>query len=149
LRAGPAPFTLLRTNQYVANLDGVLAQAKASGVLAMPALGAKVAWLAHRDAGAAAAAVLTQPRHAGKPYELTGPEALDGSAVAVALSAVAGRPIAAQEVSLADFRAGFRAYGMAERTIDYLVSLYEASAAGEYAAVSADVVRLIGRPAAR
>lgn len=145
LRAGPAPFTLLRTNQYVANLDGVLGPARAGGVLAMPALTAKVAWLAHRDAGEAAAAVLTGGGHAAACYELTGPEALDGDGVAAALTAAAGRAVVAQEVGLDDFRTGFRAHGMAERTIDYLISLYEASAAGEYATVSGDLARLIGR----
>lgn len=146
LRAGTAPFTLLRTNQYVANLDGVLGPARASGVLAMPAIGAKVAWLAHCDAGAAAAAVLTGGGHEGRCYELTGPEALDGYGVAAALAVAAGRPVVAQDVGLDEFRSRFRLYGMAERTIDYLISLYEAAAAGEYAAVSEDLARLIGRP---
>jgi NAD(P)H dehydrogenase (quinone) len=145
LRAGSAPFTLLRTNQYVANLDGVLGPARASGALAMPVIGAKVAWLAHRDAGEAAAAVLTGGGHEGRCYELTGPEALDGHAVAAVLADVVGRPVVAQDVGLEDFRAAFRGYGMAERTIDYLISLYEASAAGEYAAVSGDLARLTGR----
>ena len=145
LRAGAAPFTLLRTNQYVANLDGLLGPARASGVLAMPAIGAKVAWLAHHDAGAAAATVLTGRGHEGQCYELTGPEALDGAGVAAALAIAAGRPVVAQDVGLAEFRILFRRHGMPERTIDYLISLYEAAAAGEYAAVSNDLARLIGR----
>lgn len=58
-----------------------------------------------RDVAAAACAVLTQEGHAGKVYELTGPEALTIPEMVQTLSRVLGKPI--RYVDVPAFAAGF------------------------------------------
>ena len=64
------------------------------GVLRDPAGSGRASLVSRRDVAAAAAAIVQDPRaHAGRTYELTGPEALATAEVAAILSAGLGRRI--------------------------------------------------------
>jgi NAD(P)H dehydrogenase (quinone) len=147
LREVAPTATVLRNNQYAANLDGSIAQARETGVFALPGGSGQVAYVTRADIAAAAAAVLTGPGHVGRVYELTGPQALDAPAVAAVLSAAFGRTVTPVDAPYDDFRAAFRGFGLPEVAVEGLISLYHAAAAGEYAAVSHDVEWLTGRAA--
>lgn len=147
LKASGVPYTILRDNQYASNLDGLIAQAKETGVFALPGATGKVAYVTHVDIAAAAAAVLTQPGHENKTYELTGAEALDGFEIAAVISQMAGREIKAANPPPEDAAAHFRSMGLPEFAVAGLVSMYAAAEAGEYATVTHDVETLSGRPA--
>jgi len=146
LKASGIPYTILRDNQYCANLDPLLNQAKETGVLTMPGLHGKVAYISHEDVAAAAVETLLGKGHENRIYELTGPVAVDGLQIAGALSKAVGKEIKAVEASPESFRAFFRASGMPEYAVEGLSSLYEAAGAGEYRMVSKDAEALIGRP---
>ena len=147
LKACGIPYTILRDNQYAANLGGFISQAKETGVFALPGAKGKVAYVTHKDIAAVAAAVLTQRGHEGKTYELTGPEALDGFEIAAIISQATGREIKATDPALEEAAAHFRAMGLPEFAVEGLVSMYAAAEAGEYAMVTQDVEMLAGRPA--
>jgi NAD(P)H dehydrogenase (quinone) len=53
----------------------------------------RVAWLAAADLGAYVAAALRRPDLAGRAFDIAGPEALDGPALARALSPALGKPL--------------------------------------------------------
>jgi uncharacterized protein YbjT (DUF2867 family) len=53
----------------------------------------RVAWLATADLGAYVAAALRRPDLAGRAFDIGGPEALDGTALARALSPALGKPL--------------------------------------------------------
>lgn len=107
----------------------------------------KVAYVTHVDIAAAAAAVLTQPGHENKTYELTGTEALDGFEIAAVISQTASREIKAANPPPEDAAAHFRSMGLPEFAVEGLLSMYAAAEAGEYATVTHDVETLSGRPA--
>ncbi|RSM54899.1 NAD(P)-dependent oxidoreductase [Actinoplanes sp. ATCC 53533] len=139
IRASGLAFTFLRDNLYADFLPGL---AGADGVIRGPAGDGRVAAVAQDDIAEAATVVLTDPAaHAGRTYDLTGPEALSLYEIAALLSAT-------YEPETVEQAYRSRAsYGAEDWLVDAWVSTYTAIAAGELAAVSDAVPRLIGRPA--
>ena len=146
LKASGVPFTILRNNLYAENLAGALANAKSTGTLALPGARGKVAFIRRADLAAATAGALIGSDHAGRIYELTGPEALDLHEIAEVASAAWGRPVSAAEMPPETFAGILRGYGLPPFVVEAIVALREAVRAGEYAAVSPDASRLAGRP---
>lgn len=144
LKASGVPYTILRNNQYAGNLT--LAAARQSGELALPGISGKVAYITRADLAAATAAVLTEPGHDGRVYELTGAEALNLVEVADLLTKAWATPVRAREVPLGDYGSALAERGLPPFVVEALVGLRQAVAAGEYATVSDDARRLVGRP---
>jgi NAD(P)H dehydrogenase (quinone) len=140
------PYTILRNCQYAANLDGSLAESKLSGLLASPAADAKVAYVTHADAAAAAVGALLGEGHAGKTYEITGPEALDLHEIAAVLAEARGTPVHVVRSALADLKAYYQSRHLPPFHVEALVGASAAAVAGEYRRVSPDAERLAGRP---
>ncbi|MFB9902312.1 NAD(P)H-binding protein [Allokutzneria oryzae] len=70
-------WTILRPNWFNQNFDeGVFQAAVAAGELAVPLGDVRQAFVDADDIAAVAVAALTQDGHAGRSYEVTGPEAL-------------------------------------------------------------------------
>lgn len=147
LRAAALTHTILRNNQYIANIEGLLRQAHKTGTFAIPGAIGRVAYIAHADIAEVAALALTMPAHDNRAYELTGPAALDGTEIAELLSLHHGRQIASVDAPYDDFRSHFYSLGMNEQAVEGLISLYLAAAAGEYSEVTGDVQLILGRPA--
>ena len=102
------------------------------------------------DVGAVAAAVLTNPGHDGKTYDVTGPEALSYDAVASKLSSRLGRRVEYVDVPDAAARSALAGAGLGKWLVDSLVSLfaqYRRSGSDGYAAqVTHTVQHLTGKP---
>jgi uncharacterized protein YbjT (DUF2867 family) len=104
--------------------------------------------VSQRDVAEVAATVLREPRaHAGRTYDLTGPDALTLAEIAATLSQVTGRPHRFVDETLAEARASRAQYGAPEWLVDAWISTYTAIRDGELQHVSPDVPRLLGRPA--
>lgn len=147
LKASGLIYIILRDNQYALNLDSLLAQAKESGVFAIPGATGKVAYITHQDVASAIVAVLTGKGQDNTIYELTGPEAFNADDIAKVLSAELGKRISVIDATLDSFKEFFRSIGMPEFVVEGLSSIYVASGAGEYSEVSNDVNLLTGKPA--
>jgi NAD(P)H dehydrogenase (quinone) len=145
-RSGIA-YTILRNGPYAANLDGALAQSKMNDLLSSPAADAKVAYVTHADAAAAAIGALLDSGHEGRTYEVTGPEAVTLHDIGAVLSALRGKPVKVTKSALADLRAYLQSLQLPPFLVEALVGASAATAAGEYQTVSADAARLAGRPA--
>jgi NAD(P)H dehydrogenase (quinone) len=136
--AGPA-WTFLRDNLYA---DFLPSLAGADGVIRGPAGDGRVAAVAQDDIAEAAVAVLTDPgAHAGRTYDLTGPEALTLHEVA-GLLGVRYQPETVEEAYRSRAAAGAPGWLVAA-----WVSTYTAIAAGDLAGVSDAVPRLTGHRA--
>lgn len=147
LRASGLRYTILRNNHYADNIGGALAAAKAGGALSLPGARGKVAFITRADAGAAAAGALLSDMHADRTYEVTGPRALNLDDIAALLGAAWQRRVEVEEMAAEAFAALLRSRGVPEFAVQAVVGLRAAVAAGEYAQVSDDAARLIGRPA--
>jgi NAD(P)H dehydrogenase (quinone) len=145
LRDSEVAHVVLRNGWYLENWTDQLAQYLAAGALVGAAGQARVAPAPRSDYAAAAAAALL----AGDPapvYELAGP-AVTLPELAEALGEAAGQPLAYRDVPLEAFRAGLLAAGLDEGAAAFVTALEAGTAAGQLDGSTADLERLLGRPA--
>lgn len=113
-----------------------------TGELAFPSGGSAVAWIDARDIAAVADQALLDERHAGRLYELSGPEAVSLPRTAELLGPLAGRPVIHREVTIEEAVAGTEGF---ERDLTALT--FERVMAGSFADVTNAVERVTGQPA--
>jgi uncharacterized protein YbjT (DUF2867 family) len=145
IRSTGMSFTFLRDNLYA---DFFPAMVGADGVIRGPAGNGRVAAVAQDDIADAATAILTDSSgHAGRTYDLTGPEALTLHEVAEILSDATGRAVTYHPETLDEAYRSRATYGAPDWQVDAWVSTYTAIAAGELAEVSDVIPVLTGHPA--
>lgn len=104
IRASGLPWTMIKPNFFMQNLQSSAASIKAQGRFSLP-MGEGTTGMADiRDIGAVCAEVLTGRGHAGQSYEITGPEVLSFHDVADRFSAVLGRKIEYAPMPMDQFR---------------------------------------------
>lgn len=143
LKASGLRWTIAHMNFY---LDVLPQFVLPSGDLAGPAGDGRVAAVARDDVAAAVAEVLAAEGHDGRTYELTGPEALTLSEVAVTMARQSGRTISYLRETVEEAYASRAHFEATDVEREGWVTTYTAIAAGELAKVSADVEALTGRP---
>lgn len=100
-------YTVVRCAWFAQNFsEGYLRDPVLEGVIALPAGSVREPMVDVDDIADVAVAALTEERHAGQLYELTGPRLLGFDEAAAELSAATGRPIRYVPISLDDFHAG-------------------------------------------
>jgi uncharacterized protein YbjT (DUF2867 family) len=100
-------FTLLRASWFAQNFsEGQLLAPVLSGMLALPAGYVREPFVDVDDVADVATAALTEPGHAGRLYDLTGPRLLNFAEAAREISQASGRPLGYQPLSLEHFYAG-------------------------------------------
>ncbi len=144
IRASGLDWTFLRDNFYAE----ILPSFATDGVIRGPAGAGRVAAVSQRDVGAVAAHVLLDPReHAGRAYDLTGPEALTFAEVVEVIREITGDHYTYVDETLDEARASRAHYGAPDWLVDAWISTYTAIRDGELEHVSGDIARLLGRPA--
>jgi uncharacterized protein YbjT (DUF2867 family) len=117
-----------------------------TGTLYLPQGDGKVSFVDVRDIAAANASILRQPAaHAGKTYTLTGREALSNAEVVQRIGAALGRSIDYVAVPDDAAIASMREAQLDAWSIETVMSLNRAIAAGHAATISPDVERLLAR----
>ena len=139
-------WTILRPNGFMQNFVNYMSGSiKAQGAFYQPAADAKISHIDARDIARVAAAVLANPGHESKAYELTGPAALSYGDAAGVLSRVLGRKINYVPVSDEAARAGMMSAGIPDFYADYLVDLNRFYRKGTAARVTTTVKDISGR----
>ena len=149
LKASGLGHTILRPNGFMQNIAAFYAPSIRADRAFYAAMGdAKTSLVDVRDVGAVAAAVLGEPGlHAGKAYELNGPEALSSADVAERVSRVVGTRVSFVDIPEAAQRKAMLGLGMPEWQVTAVLELQEYYRSGKCAAVDGTVARLLGRPA--
>ncbi|MFF0378318.1 SDR family oxidoreductase [Actinoplanes missouriensis] len=138
IRARGIAATFLRDNLYADFLPHLAGE---DGVIRGPAGDGRVAAVAQDDIADAAVAVLRDPAaHAGRTYELTGPEALSLAEIA----GILGKRY--HDETVEEAYASRAVYGAPRWQLDAWVSTYLAIAAGELATVTTHIADLTGHP---
>jgi uncharacterized protein YbjT (DUF2867 family) len=114
----------------------------AAGELPFSSGGARVAWIDTRDIAAVAERTLLEQGHAGRTYELSGPEAVTLPHTAQLLSGALGRPVAHVELTIEEAVAGMDGFDR-----QAFVTTFERLHAGVYAEVTDTVEQVTGRHA--
>lgn len=94
-----AAWTFLRPTGFAANTLMWADQIRSRGVVRWPYGAAARSLIHERDLAAVAAAALTDGRHAGQKYLLTGPEAITQAGQARLIGEVIGRPVHWEELA--------------------------------------------------
>lgn len=145
IRASGVPFTSLRDNLYADFLPQMVGT---DGVIRGPAGDGRAAVVAQDDIADAVVAVLRDPgAHAGRVYELTGPQALTLAEVAAVITTVTGRPVSYVQETIEEAYASRASYGAPDWQLDAWVSTYTAIADGSLGTVTTAISELTGHPA--
>ena len=143
---------IVRPNLFLQNIpESTVPSIDALGTFYVNAGQARISMVDTRDVAAVAAAVLTEPGHAGVHYDITGPEALSYTDVAAKLTGATGRPVTYVDVPDEAVRQALLGAGLNQWFASALVGLYQdyrRSGTDGYAAqVTSTVLRVTGRPA--
>lgn len=148
LKGSGLAWTILRPNGFMQNLVTYNAGSIRSEGAFYAAMGeAKTSLIDVRDIAAAAAKLLREPeKHAGKTYELNGPEAFSNAEVAERITRATGRAVKFVDIPEEAQRKAMLDMGTPEWMVTALLELQEYYRMGKAAHVTADLARLLGRP---
>jgi NAD(P)H dehydrogenase (quinone) len=116
------------------------------GVLISCAGDGKISSAAREDYAEAAVAVLTQPNHAGKIYELGGDEAYTLADLAAEISRQTGKQIPYQNLTPQDYQNALVGAGLPDFLAEFLASSDADAAKGTLFDAGHQLSQLIGRP---
>lgn len=137
--------TIVRNSEYVQNIAWLIKAAAQSGELILPGASGRIAYTAVTDIAEILARVITGSGHAGKIYEINGPDALTRDEIAALIADAAKRPVRAIPISREEYGAFMKANGRPPFVVEMLKGFYEAIDAGEFAKVWPDAQQLLGR----
>jgi len=148
LQNSRVPHTILRPNGFLQNIATYLAPSIRAQDAFYAAIGdAKISLIDVRDVGAVAAKILLDPHgHAGKIYELHGPEAVSNHTIAERISSVVGRKVSYVALPEEAMRQGMLDAGMPAPFVNAELELEEYYRSGRCAVVDGLVARLLGTP---
>ncbi|WP_223650557.1 SDR family oxidoreductase [Hymenobacter psoromatis] len=144
IRATGLAYTFLRPNLFMQGLLSFRDAIAQQGKFFAPIGDAKISVVDVRDIAAAAAAALTQPGHARKTYDLTGPAALTHAEMAAQLSTALGHPVAFIDVSPDEMCAALRGMHLPAWQAEGLIEDYAHYHRGEAATVATGVQEATG-----
>jgi NAD(P)H dehydrogenase (quinone) len=146
LRASGIPFALLRNGWYFENWTAQLSRQLEHGVVGAAGNG-RVSGATRADyAEAAAAVIAADPAPAGAVYELGG-EAFSLVDYAVAVSEAVGRSVSYTDLPLAQYTEVLVGAGLPAPIAEIIADADRGIAEGELAVDTADLEKLLGRPA--
>jgi len=143
IRSSGIDFTFSRQNLYMDLLPLI---AGSDDVIRGPAGKGRVAPVLRDDVADALAVLVTEDRHAGYTYTLTGPDTLTLGDIADELSSTLGRPVRFEDETLEQAHASRAAYGAPAWEVEGWITTYTAIAAGELDPITHDIEQLTGHP---
>ncbi|MEM9799285.1 MAG: NAD(P)H-binding protein [Planctomycetota bacterium] len=145
LQESGADWTIVRCAFFNQNFDESFADSIRAGVLAMPAGDTAEPFVDADDIADVVFAALTDDRHIGELYELTGPRLLTLADVAAELAAAIGRDVQYVPVGAEEFGAELGAHGMPEAEATHLAELLTEVLDGRSSFLGDGVQRALGR----
>jgi uncharacterized protein YbjT (DUF2867 family) len=138
-------WTFLQPVEFMSNMREWASAIRSEKALRLPFVDRKTAIVHEADIAAVAAAALTQEGHAGKTYPITGSEVLSPRKMVDIISQAIGSPIQLIELTEAQAIEQWKAAGMPEDTIQFMLWVYGNPPEVGYT-VAPTVQQVIGRP---
>ncbi|WP_347557061.1 SDR family oxidoreductase [Robbsia sp. KACC 23696] len=138
-------FVLLRNGWYLENHTAALVPALAHGAIIGCAGAGRFASASRDDYAGAAVAVLTQPGHTNRTYELVGDYAYSMTEFATEVSRQSGKTIVFNNLPPADYEGALTGLGLPKMIIDVLIDADVKSSQGELDSSARDLAKLLGR----
>lgn len=145
IRKSGLDFTLVRASWFAQNFtEGYLLGPVLEGVVALPAGDIREPIADVDDIADVAVAALTEDRHNGELYEITGPRLLSFAEAAAEISAAAGIPVSYVPITLDQFHAGMLEIG-GPLIADVFTEICRETLDGHNAYLTDGVQRALGR----
>jgi uncharacterized protein YbjT (DUF2867 family) len=146
VRDSGADLTILRLAWFAQNFsENFWVDYVRSGVVALPAGDVPEPFIDADDIADVAVAALTDERHIGELYELTGPRLLTFAAAVAEIAEATGREIRYEAVPIGDFAAEAAEQGVPRDVIDLLTYVFGTVLDGRNARVADGVRRALNR----
>ncbi|MGP4101752.1 NAD(P)H-binding protein [Nonomuraea sp. KM90] len=140
-------WTISRPGWFAQNFsEGFFADAVRAGELRLPAGDGAASFVDAEDIAAVVVAALTEDRHAGRIYELSGPRAVTLAEAVATISEVTGRDIRYVPLSVEDYVAELVRQGLPPADAAAFADVIEPLREGTDEYVSDGVQRALGRP---
>jgi uncharacterized protein YbjT (DUF2867 family) len=147
LMALGADLTIVRTSWFMQNFsEGAFRDDILAGELALPVGAVREPFVDAEDIADVAVAALTDDRHIGQTYELTGPRLLTFADAVGEIAATTGRGVRCVQITPEEFRAGIAAAGLPDDLVWLLDELFTHVLDGRNEYLSDGVQRALGRP---
>ena len=147
LQNSGADWTIVRCAFFNQNFDENFADSVRHGVLGMPAGDTAEPFVDADDIADVVVAALSDDRHIGELYELTGPRLLTLAEAADELGAAIGREVRYTPLTAEEFGAELGAHGMPGADAAHLAELLTEVLDGRSSHLGDGVERALGRPA--
>lgn len=145
--AARASSTILRADWFNQNFsEDFLADSVRRGQVMLPVGAVPEPFIDADDIADVALAALTDARHAGQVYELSGPRALTFEQATLEIARAAGRDIGYQQIPLDTFLSAVAGMGADQAYLDLLRFLFTEVLDGRNASPTDGVQRALGRP---
>lgn len=142
IKASGMSWTFLRDSFYIDFMEALVGE---DGLIRGPGGTGRVALVSRADVARTATTVLLDPaEHAGRTYDITGPEALSFADVAATISRIRGREVTFYDESIEEAYASRAPYGAPDWQVDAWVSTYTAVASNVMAPASDAVETITG-----
>lgn len=142
IKSSGMTWTFLRDNFYLDFMEALVGE---DGIIRGPAGEGRAAIVARADIARTAEVILVDPiQHAGRTYDLTGPEALTLDEVAATITRVRGHTVTFYDESLEEAYRSRASFGAPAWQVDAWVSTYTAIAGNVMAPVSIDIESITG-----
>jgi uncharacterized protein YbjT (DUF2867 family) len=145
LQASGADWTIVRCAFFNQNFSETFAEAVRRGTLAMPGGDTAEPFVDADDIADVVYAALTDDRHIGQLYELTGPRLLTLSQVAAELSTALGRPVQYLPLTAQTYSNELVAHGLPMQEAVPIAELIAQVLDGRNASLTDGVQRALGR----
>jgi uncharacterized protein YbjT (DUF2867 family) len=146
VRESGADLTILRSTWFAQNFsEDYMLEHVLGGVVALPAGDTPEPFVDTEDIADVAVAALTDERHIGELYELTGPRSLTFAQAVEAISQAAGREVRYAPVSVEDHASAAAQHGVPAEVVELLTRLFTEVLDGRNAHVADGVQRALGR----
>jgi uncharacterized protein YbjT (DUF2867 family) len=140
-------WTIIRASWFCQNFsEDYLLQPVLSGEIALPASDVAEPFVDADDIADVAVAALTDRRHAGQLYEVTGPRLLTFADAAAEISKASGRHVEYVPVTAEEYAAGAAEQGIPAELVGALTDLFAEVLDGRNASLTDGVERALGRP---
>ncbi|GAA2580660.1 NAD(P)H-binding protein [Dactylosporangium fulvum] len=146
VRRGDLEYSIIRAGWFAQNFsEGHLLEPVLSGIVALPAGDVAEPFIDVDDVADVAVAALTEDKHAGCLYEVTGPRLLTFADAAAEIAEASGRDVAYLPVTPAQFHAALLPQ-LGQDAADLLTNLCEEVFDGRNASLADGVEQALGRP---
>jgi uncharacterized protein YbjT (DUF2867 family) len=147
VRDTDADLTILRSTWFNQNFsEDYMLEHVLSGELRLPGGDVPTPFLDVGDIADVAVAALTDDRHVGQLYELTGPRSLTFADVAAEITEAAGREVRYVPITLEEHATEAAAHGVPAEVVELLTYLFKEVVDGRNADTTDGVQRALGRP---